>query len=98
MKRTLIVIISALLLVSVPGPLFAVEKKKSKKYKQEQTDRKPPSKDSSASPGAQQQRPAKKYDNFIDENGNGIDDRRENLKKKSTPTAPDTTKSKKDKP
>lgn len=30
-------------------------------------------------------KPPKKYDNFIDTNGNGIDDRKENLKKKPAP-------------
>ena len=40
---------------------------------------------------AKQAEPKKKYDDFIDNNGNGIDDRKENLKKKVTPK-PDSTK------
>ena len=41
-----------------------------------------------------QAEPKKKYDDFIDNNGNGIDDRKENLKKKVTPE-PDTSKTRK---
>jgi hypothetical protein len=38
----------------------------------------------------------KKYDNFIDKNKNGIDDRKENLKKKTTPKKETSPKSSND--
>jgi hypothetical protein len=73
--------------LSLAGTAVSVEKKKTdkSKSKQEQVE---PKKDSNK---AEHQ---KKYDNFIDNNRNGVDDRRENLKKKSGPEAdkPDKTK------
>jgi hypothetical protein len=51
-----------------------------KKKPTKATPKKPPKQ-----PPPAKKPPAKKYDDFIDKNKNGIDDRRENLIKKSPP-------------
>jgi hypothetical protein len=100
MKRTIIYLIAALFLFSATGPVFAVDKKEKDKSKTQETDRKQsPRKDTSDRSSKAQQ--SKKYDDFIDNNHNGIDDRRENLKKKQAPApekSPDSSSKDKGKP
>lgn len=83
MKRLLYTLLSLAMLFSFCGEAFAVDKKtkkdtsKSKVIKQQ----KPAAKKPPATKPKNVQPPAKgkKYDNFIDKNGNGIDDRKEKL-------------------
>ncbi len=76
------------------GNLMAVDKKK--KTTDTTSAVTQPDKNTQADTATKADKP--KYDNFIDNNGNGIDDRKENLKqKKSSPKPqkdqkPDTTK------
>jgi hypothetical protein len=82
MRRFFTYLVLALFVLSAGGSLQAVEKKKTPKSKADQQENKnsPQPNDSSK---LKPQQPGKKYDNFVDDNRNGIDDRRENLKKKS---------------
>lgn len=85
MKRFLYILLSAVILFSFCGDAFAVNKK-SKKDTSKQTvvqKQKPPVKKPPAKSG-KKVKPStkgkgKKYDNFVDKNNNGIDDRKEKL-------------------
>ena len=84
MRRWLVIVVSAVLMASVSGGVQAVEKKKNPSDTSSVTDKKQPAKRPDSAQQQPKAEPQKKYDNFVDENGNGIDDRRENLKKKKT--------------
>ncbi|MCP4684301.1 MAG: hypothetical protein GY867_02535 [bacterium] len=92
MKRILTFIFCAAFLVSGGGSAWAVEKKSKEKPKTETEEKKEPAKkEAPKKPAAKKPSPPKKkpetkkkYDDFVDKNKNGIDDRRENLKKKPT--------------
>ena len=90
MKRILTYLIAALFLTVSAGTIQAVEKKdkqESKKIEVKKTDskKKPPKKTSEKKKpiksSNQKKLKNKKYDNFVDKNNNGIDDRKEKLKK-----------------
>jgi hypothetical protein len=89
MKRFLPYMLAATLLVSGVSSGLAVEKKQKQTPPVKPTEQ--PAKPGTAKPadpkGAPKKtvkaaEPEKKYDNFVDQNNNGVDDRRENLKKK----------------
>lgn len=85
MKRILPYMLALTLLVSGVSAVLAVEKKQKETPPAKKTEQ--PAKKETAKPvdpKAKQVKPAepKKYDNFVDQNNNGVDDRRENLKKK----------------
>ncbi len=90
MKRTLILLLSALWLFA--GAVCAVEKKEKPKPVEAPKIVQPKPKPVTPAPAAKTTKPAgkdtkakpaeKKYDDFIDLNHNGIDDRQENLVKK----------------
>ncbi len=95
MKKLIPYILSLTLLVTGVSAAFAVEKKQKSTSPPKPTQQ--ATKDSSAKPVEKKpevkptQKPAdtkaktdKKYDNFVDKNNNGVDDRRENLKKKDS--------------
>ncbi len=85
MKKYLAFIVCAIFLISSSGPLWAVEKKDKKKTEEkEQLKDKEPAKKKVTEKEVQKKDAPKKYDTFIDANNNGIDDRKENLKKKTT--------------
>jgi hypothetical protein len=86
MKRILAYSFCVLLLAG-GGGLLAVDKKK----KTDTAKVVAPPTDSAKVDTA---KPPKKYDDFIDTNGNGIDDRKENLKKKPAPEPKDPGSSK----
>ena len=98
MKRFIVLLISMAVLVTFSGDVMAVSKKtkkdttKTKVIKQE----KPKVKKPAASKTAKKVTNEKKYDNFIDKNNNGIDDRKEKLVPKAT-TQDKTKKTKKTK-
>ena len=100
MKRVITYLTCAAWLFVVAAPVGAVDKKEDKSKTEQKKDStatkdslKTAKKDSTGKPISPAVRPgAKKYDNFIDQNKNGIDDRRENLKRK----APAKTDQKKD--
>ncbi len=91
MKKTLILLTALTLTMSLATIAGAVEKKE-----KAAGDKKQPSAESK-----DQKKPApladsiKKYDNFVDNNKNGIDDRSENLKPKKDNSAAKSTVSKK---
>lgn len=84
MKRYIPYVVAVGLALSCIGSGWAVEKKEKEKPKQEQVKPKeapkpaPPVDDKKA----EKPKPPKKYDDFVDKNNNGVDDRKENLKKK----------------
>ena len=82
MKRLIIYIVCVAFCMSLAGPAYSVEKKKKDKPKTEQKSKQPAKKPTP--PPAKKPEPPKKpkYDDFVDKNKNGIDDRKENLKKK----------------
>lgn len=86
MKRAILFLILGLFLVSAGGNAWSVEKKSkdkkpaSKTEEKKKPEKKPEAKKPQAPP--KKKKPKKKYDDFVDKNKNGIDDRRENLKKK----------------
>lgn len=112
MKRALTYLLMVMLLAAFTGTTGAVEKMaKDDKAKKEQTAQQIQAKKTDASKSPTQQPQAKpktapktdpkRFDSFVDENANGIDDRRENLKTKAItqkpqtkvkPAAPDTKK------
>ncbi len=81
MKRFIVLLVSIAVLVAFSGDVLAVNKKtkkdttKTKVIKQE----KPKAKKPAAAKTAKKITKEKKYDNFIDKNNNGIDDRKEKL-------------------
>ena len=79
MKRLMTYLLCSFFLISVTGNVAAVEKKEKKPAKTQVVQKKkvPTKKSTKFVPRR------KKYDNFIDKNKNGIDDRRERLKKKA---------------
>lgn len=102
MMKKAVYILVALFLLSVVGNAGTGEVKGGKKQapttivkkkdkKQEDTKKTSPGK-SDSSKKAQPQK--KKYDDFQDKNGNGIDDRKENLKRKKTEGSDTKTKKK----
>jgi len=96
MKRYLAYIICALFLFSLNGSLLAVEKKDKKKIeKKEQVQEKDLTKKDPKATDTKQKATEKKYDTFVDKNNNGIDDRKENLKKKTTETQTEPKKTEK---
>lgn len=94
MKRLLTYAFCTLFLLSSGGSAWAVEKKskddkpasktEEKKKPEKKSDNEPEEKPAKKAPQKPPKKPAKKkkYDDFVDKNKNGIDDRRENLKKK----------------
>ena len=92
MKQLLPYVLAATLLVAGVSAGLAVEKKQKETAPAKPTEQ--PAKPGTAKPAdskgapkktdkqAQPAQPDKKYDNFVDRNNNGVDDRRENLKKK----------------
>ncbi len=83
MKKLLTYLVCSIFLTSLAGNLSAVEKQDKKTAKEEVV----PEKQKTPQKGASQvsnKKPAvqKRYDTFIDQNKNGIDDRQENLKAK----------------
>lgn len=92
MKKLIPYLIAATLLITGVSSVCAVEKKQKETPAAKPTQQ--VAKDSSAKPTKPpeqkvQPKPAdrtakveKKYDNFVDRNNNGVDDRKENLKKK----------------
>ena len=98
MKR-LVVYIACICLVLAAAPSgFAVEKKGKGKAKTSQVQKK------SVKPAAKKAVPkykqvptprtgSKKYDTFVDRNKNGVDDRKEHLKKKTAPKPKPVSKS-----
>jgi hypothetical protein len=83
MKKFITYFVCGLFLISLGGNLSAVEKQDKKSAKQEVVAKK----QKTPQKGALQLRNTKptvqkRYDTFIDQNKNGIDDRRENLKAK----------------
>ncbi len=97
MKRLAVYIVCGMFVLSLSGPVSAVDKKKKQSVKQQEVQKKTPD---SAKPGSTLKPargtpvPKKKYDDFIDTNKNGIDDRQEKLKQKR----PAATKKKEDNP
>jgi len=79
MKRLMAYLLCGFFLISVTGNVVAVEKKEKKPAKTQVVQKKkvPIKKSTKIIPKR------KKYDNFIDKNKNGIDDRQERLKKKT---------------
>ncbi len=98
MKKLMPYMLSLTLLVTGVSAAFAVEKKQKSTPPPKRTEQaakdsstkptKPADKksDPKATPQAKDDKgkTEKKYDNFVDKNNNGVDDRRENLKKKDT--------------
>jgi hypothetical protein len=92
MKKLIPYLIAATLLITGVSSVCGVEKKQ--KETPAATPTQPAKKDTSTKPTKPpeqkvQPKPAdktakveKKYDNFVDRNNNGVDDRKENLKKK----------------
>lgn len=85
MKRLLYALLSLAILFSFCGDSFAVNKKskkdtsKQKIVKQQKPVVKKPTVKTSKTVKPPTKGKGKKYDNFIDKNGNGIDDRKEKL-------------------
>lgn len=79
MKRLMAYLLCGFFLISVTGNVAAVEKKEKKPAKTQVVQKKkvPTKKSTKFVPRK------KKYDNFIDKNKNGIDDRQERLMKKA---------------
>ena len=77
MKKILTYLICLAFALSLSGPVLAVDKKE-KKPKTKTEEKKKPESSDKKKPEAKK----KKYDDFIDKNKNGVDDRRENVKKK----------------
>ena len=89
MKRVFTLLICTLFLLSCGGSSWAVEKKSKDEKPASKTEQKKPEAkpaDKKPAPPQAKQEPKKKYDDFVDKNKNGIDDRRENLKKKPSDT------------
>jgi len=86
MKRILTYLVCTLFLLASGGSAFAVEKKSkdTKPAPKTEEKKKPEKKPETEKPEkpTKKPEPKKKYDDFVDKNKNGIDDRRENLKKK----------------
>ena len=92
MKKLIPILIAATLLFTGVSSVCAVEKKQKETPAAKPTQ--PAAKDTSAKPTKPPEqkvqpkpsdktvKPEKKYDNFVDRNNNGVDDRKENLKKK----------------
>ena len=89
MKRLLIYLLCSLFLVTAMSPAYAVDKKKTDKSKTNQVDKDKSSQNDSSSINS---KPQKKYDDFIDKNQNGVDDRRENLVPKTDEPKSDKSK------
>lgn len=99
MKKLIPYLLSLTLLVTGVSAAFAVEKKQkstpppkptqqaakdsSAKPAEKKTEKKSEVK-STQKPADNKKATDKKYDNFVDKNNNGVDDRRENLKKKDS--------------
>ena len=84
MKRLLYTLLSLVILFSFCGESFAVDKKTKKDVTKQKVVKKqiPAAKKPPAKTGKVVKPPkgkSKKYDNFIDKNNNGIDDRKEKL-------------------
>ena len=97
MRKVLIYALCMAFVVSMNVGLQAVEKKQketvSKVEKPKEQPPKTPPKVAAKQPvvsGETKTQVKKKYDDFIDNNKNGIDDRRENLKKTTPPKSVDT--------
>ena len=88
MKRLMIYLLCSLFLVAAMSPAYAVDKKKTDKNKSTQVTKDKSQNDSSSSNSQSQ----KKYDDFIDKNQNGVDDRRENLVPKTEEPKSDNSK------
>ncbi|HOD65872.1 MAG TPA: hypothetical protein PK186_00835 [candidate division Zixibacteria bacterium] len=84
-KRIFISLVCAGLLFSLGGNAGAVEKKSKDDKAKTETKAGAVKKDAPVKkdPAAAKKPATKQFDTFVDENGNGIDDRRENLKNKA---------------
>jgi hypothetical protein len=89
MMRILACILCAALLLAASTDALAVDKKKKSPPAQTEERKKAAPKKKEPS---RQQSTDRKYDNFVDRNQNGIDDRKENLKTKKTPDKPSKSK------
>ena len=90
MKKFVVYIVCACFLLAAAPSGFSVEKKGKEKAGTQQVQKK------SVQPAAKKAHPkykqvptprtgSKKYDTFVDQNRNGVDDRKEHLKKKAAP-------------
>ena len=91
MKRIVILVAAFAVVMSMSVTAWAVEKKEKKAEDKKQQTEAAKNKSKTA-PVADLK---KKYDNFVDNNKNGIDDRSENLKPKNDPNAAKTSVTKK---
>ncbi len=82
MRRILSYIICGVFLLAMAGPVGAIEKKGKVKPNKVQVKAKKAPAPKKKSPTQGNRVSKKKYDNFVDKNGNGIDDRKEKLKPK----------------
>ncbi len=94
MKRILVFLIVTALVMSLSTLAGAVEKKEKKADEKKQ----PSSQAANQKKAATAEADKKKYDSFVDNNKNGIDDRSENLKPKPTPAKPAAAKKTERKP
>lgn len=96
MRKISIYIFALLFLFSVSSPVLAVDKKDKKDTTDKVVDKKVDQpKDQTPPQQPKQTEPEKKkYDDFQDNNNNGIDDRKENLKQKKTEGDPKEKKTK----
>lgn len=82
MKTIGLLVVAALMLCALNGSAYAVEKKpKSAPATQQPASPAPKPKDSQVAKPKKQEAPAKKFDDFVDKNKNGVDDRKESAKK-----------------
>ncbi len=93
MRKISIYIFALLFLFSVSSPVVAVDKKDKKDTTDKVVDKKV-DKPKDQTPPKQTEPEKKKYDDFQDNNNNGIDDRKENLKQKKTEGDPKEKKTK----
>ncbi len=96
MRKISIYIFALLFLFSVSSPVVAVDKKDKKDTTDKVVDKKvdQPKDQMPPQPPKQNEPEKKKYDDFQDNNNNGIDDRKENLKQKKTEGDPKEKKTK----
>ena len=96
MKRFIVLLVSMAVLLAFSGDVMAVSKKTKKDTTKVVKQQKPKVKKPAAPKTVKKVTKEKKYDNFIDKNNNGIDDRKEKLVPKAAKQAK-TEKTKKTK-
>ena len=84
MKKLLIYIFFAVFIFSGTSAVNAVQIDKKKAVTKKVVKKKTPVKPAKTVKKTPKKDKSKKYDKFVDKNKNGIDDRKENLKKKTT--------------